>query len=366
MSTTSQTIQQLTDFRTQLNQTLATREIVTFNPDKLDITNDKISYDGSELSKSAQKKMLSTFRVKNSFLDIRKSLNPGDWNTVKEKLKLASASRTVHGRKVLIDNVSTIDDIYLASPKNTNVVEIDVIFQEVVESILNTSKDLTLKEAHFYTDVDQVGLTFVENDREYDVFGTQLDMWKTGERIVWNGMNFTISPFFERLACSNGNTVLQHGFRSNISNSKFNLGKIRKVLEKELTLNSENAEKLLIDSTNHLKCFNVSVYEYLKYKNFFNENDHKLILDKWFDDQPIRKAFTYNLEDMPHAWQRTADTGKNAYDFFNDLTYIASHPTEAILTPRERADLQIKSSDLLFQKVLDLENLAPKTSVQWI
>lgn len=45
------------------------------------------------------------------------------------------------------------------------------------------------------------------------------------------------------------------------------------------------------------------------------------------------------------------------------MTYIASHPEEAKVSDRERVDLQIRASDLLFRKSLDLEQVAPK--VKW-
>jgi hypothetical protein len=119
----------------------------------------------------------------------------------------------------------------------------------------------------------------------------------------------------------------------------------------------------LVDATNHLKSTNVSVREFLKFKNMFNEDEHSAIIKKWLDDSTINKAYGCVSSEMPDLWKTTADSGKNAYDFFNDLTYIAAHPDEATLTDRERVDLQIKASDLLFKKDLDLELVAPK--VKW-
>jgi hypothetical protein len=74
----------------------------------------------------------------------------------------------------------------------------------------------------------------------------------------------------------------------------------------------------------------------------------------------MNRAYGCIVSEMPDLWKITADSGKNAYDFFNDLTYIASHPDEAVMTNRERMDVQIKASDLLFKKDLDLELVAPK------
>lgn len=363
MTNTGETIEKLKKFRTDVNQKLLNREITSFNVGSIDIQGEKMLVNGEELSESAVKKVLSHLRVKNNFLGISKKLAPSDWETVKEKLKSATFNQVVHGRKVTEGGVKKIDDIYMAAPKSTGILEIDAIFNEVIDSIVSTGKDISLKQSYFLEDKDEVNLTLLEHDEEIDIFGNGTDMWKVGKQIAWNGMNFSIAPFFERLVCSNGNTAKQLGFKANISNNKFNIGKIQSILEKEITLQSESLDKYLIDASNHLKHTNVSVREFIAYKKLFNETDHDPIIKKWLDDSYLNSAYGVVVADQPGQWQCTADSGKNAYDFFNTLTYIASHPKEATLTDRERVDLQIKASDLLFRKTFDLEYLAP--AVDW-
>ena len=91
---------------------------------------------------------------------------------------------------------------------------------------------------------------------------------------------------------------------------------------------------------------------------------------------------------MHNLWKITADSGENALDFFKKMIYIASHSHEArkktdleeykeekgieseeneqlpMLTEREIYDLEMKASELLLKKELDLETIAPK--VKWI
>lgn len=364
MTNTAETIEKLRKFRLNVNNKISNREILSFNIGSINIAGEKMFVGDDELSNDALKKVLSHLRVKNNFLELGKKMVPSDWETVKEKLKSSMYNQTVYARKVDDCGVKKIDDIYMAAPKTTGILEIDAIFNEVIESIVSTGKDISLKESLFLEDKDEIVVTLLEHGNEIDVFGNGTDLWKIGKQIVWNGVKFSIAPFFERLVCSNGNTAMQYGYKSNISNNKFNLDKIQKILEKEIVLEGENVSNYIVDSVSHLKYLNISVNEFLKYKNFFNEKDHYTILTKWLDDSYLNKIYGVVVDEMPTQWKMTADSGKNAYDFFNDLTYIASHKEpEITLTERERLDIQIKASDLLFKKEFDLENIAPK--IDW-
>jgi hypothetical protein len=151
MTNTSDTIQQLKDFKSDVHETMQNREIVSFNINDIDIDNERMSVDGVILSDDATKKVLSRLRVKNNFLEIGKNLNHTDWNTVKDKLKLASASQLIHGRKVN----DRVDDIYMAAPKTTGIMEIETIFTEVIDSIVSTGKDISIKSTYFLEDKDE-------------------------------------------------------------------------------------------------------------------------------------------------------------------------------------------------------------------
>lgn len=363
ISNTAETLNNLKTFREDVKEKLENREILEFNISSIDIDGEKMTYNNEELSDEAMKKVLGHLRVKNNFLEMSKHMTTTDWNTVKDKLKSARGSQLIYGRKVKSNGSSRIDDIFMAAPRTNGLLEVDSIFNEVLDSIVSTGKDITLKGTCFLEDKDEITITLLEHDNPVDIFSNEEDIWKVGKRIVWNGMQFSISPFFERLVCSNGNTAPQFGFKANISNNKFNLGKIKKILEKEITLQSDTMDNYLIDSVNHLKHHNISVKEFMKFRSFFNEESHPEIIKKWLDDSYLNKAYGCIVAEMPDLWMTTADAGKNAYSFFNDLTYIASHPDEATLTDRERVDLQIKASDLLFKKRLDMEQIAPK--VKW-
>ena len=360
MTNTLQTIDQLKDFRASVREKMLNREVITFDVANIDIDNERMSLKGDIFSDNAVKKILGKLRVKNNFLGLSKEMTPTDWQTVKDKLKQASGTQVVYGRRKEEGGKKIIDDIYLAAPKSGGIIEIDSVFNEVIESIINTSKDVSIKTTQFLEDKDEIVLTLLENENMIDIFGNDEDLWKTGKRIMWSGLNFSVDPFFERLVCTNGATAPQFGFKSNISNNKFNIDKIVKILEKEITYDSASLSSLVVDAANHLKSTNVSVKEYNSFRNNFTDDDHSEILKRWFDDSKLNRAYGCIVAEMPNQWQSTADTGRNAYSFFNDLTYIASHPDEVKLDERKRLDMQIKSSSLLFKEKLDMELVAPR------
>jgi hypothetical protein len=319
-----------------------------------------------------------------------------DWATVKEVLKKPTASQIVHGRRVPNGDENVIDDIYMAAPKASGLLDTHLIFSEIIDSIVSTGKDITLKSTEYLEDKDEIVVTLIENDKVLDIFGDEAEKWKIGKRIIWNGMTFSVFTYYEREACGSGVVAPKYGFKSNISNNKFNIDKIKKVLETEITLDVQDLDHHLTDSLFHLNSLNISVREFSRYRNFFHEKLHPEILDKWFDESKMNKAYSCIATEMPELWKVTADAGENAFDFFKKIIYIASHSQEAakesieetiaaykakinsdendetdsvdhaetkrteLLSPRERHDLEIKASEILFKKELDLETIAPK------
>ena len=130
MTNTGETIEALKTFRTDVNQKMLNREIVSFNVGSIQIDSDRMTINNEELSENAMKKILSHLRVKNNFLDISKKLTPSDWTTVKEKIKSATFNQVIHGRRIVEGGVKKIDDIYMAAPKTTGILEIDAIFHK--------------------------------------------------------------------------------------------------------------------------------------------------------------------------------------------------------------------------------------------
>ena len=255
-----------------------------------------------------------------------------------------------------------IVDLKLANKKvQHGGIDIQEIFGLLRENLLGSSgNDFILKDAYYDNKKDSVSVTLYDNERKVDVFGDESDIWKTGIRVSWSGVDFSLMPFFERLVCTNGNVSKQYGFDANVTKGKYNFAKINSILEQEILHNSDSANFILSDATKKLKNNNVSVKEFLQYRNMFNEETNPEILKKFFDISYLNNAYRCDIEEMHPIWKSTADTGKNAYDFFNNLTWIASHATESKIDEDFRRTIQIKASDLMFKKQFDLELLAPK------
>lgn len=401
ITSTADTLKRLEKFKFEISQKTG-RETVTFNVEDIDIEKDKMYVNGEQLSETAVKKVLSHLRVKNNFLALSETMTLNDWGTVKEVLKKPTASQVVHGRKVPNGDENVIDDIFMAAPKASGLIDPEMIFSEIIDAIVSTGKDISLKSTEYLDDKDEIVVTLIENDKVLDIFDDETELWKIGKRIVWNGMSFAVFAYYERVGCESGVTVPKYGFKSNISNNKFNLDKIKKVLESEITLDVQDLDHHLIDSIMHLNSMNISVREFSRYRNLFHEKLHPEIIEKWFDEDKMNKAYSNIATEMPDLWKVTADSGENAFDFFKKIIYIASHSHEAKskesieemvekyraevklnqaeegevvtetsvetekisrLTPREKYDLEIKASEILFKKELDMETIAPK--VKW-
>jgi hypothetical protein len=375
MTNTGETLEKLKEFKKEI-ESKSVSEYVTFNVEDIDIVKDRMYVNSVMISESGTKRVLSHLRVKNNFLALSETLTSTDWANVKDALKKPTAAQIVHGRNIATfvgDTIQTvIDDIHMAAPKSTGLLEFDTVINLITDSIVSTGKDMSLKSTAYLDDKDEMVVTLIENDQTLDIFSDEKEIWKIGKRIVWNAMNFSIFAFFER-ADGSGVTIPKYGFRSNVSNNKFNLEKIKQVLEKEVTLNSQEIDGNFIDSANHLKSKNISVREFSRYRSFFNQTQHPEIMEKWFSDSKMNKAYNCIATDMPGIWQATADSGINAFEFFKQVIYAAAFPEKATpepkegeeveevkLSSREKYDLEIKASEILLKKELDLEIIAPK------
>lgn len=363
-SLTAQAILDVQDFQAEVQEAVSAQEKnkMQFHIGDLVVQDAKLKLDDNVLSDDATKKILSHLRVKNNFLELQKKMSEEDWETVAQKLKLVSADQPVYARKMSTEN--KLVDLHLANRKAPmGGIQIPEIFDLIVDNLVGSSaEDYVVKDKFFDEERGEVSLTFLHKNREIDVFGTEEDMWKTGKRITWTSLDFGVFPFFERLVCTNGNVGRQYGFSTNVSKGKYNFAKINGILEREILYASDAATPMLNEATRHLKKNNVSVRELLQYRGLFEEEDHSKILEKYFDLSYLNKVYRCDIEGMHNIWKSTADTGRNAYDFFNDLTYIASHPKETGVSEAFRRNLQIKASDILFKETLDLELIAPKVT----
>ncbi len=369
----TQVISQIWDYAEPILEKISDRKTREFRLGDIEITPKALYLNNSPLKGAALSKILSLLRVKKNFIEFQTKMTPEDWKQVSSKIKNADKDITLFATidETVIGGNGNVIDVHLhrQDKKHTDDATLREHFMWIEKSLSESDRDYSLKRIDYNNSNEMFELVLLDNSQEIDVFGTNLDMWKTGNRFYFNGLRFNHAPFFERLVCSNGNTAMQYGFKADISQSSFNNNKIQKTIEKALVHGGENIPELLQQSVQHLQNNNVSIAEFYAYRDFFNrrnENEvYNKVLHTYFNDTPFYKAYGENIEDKSRKWKSTANTGINAYNFFNMLTWIASHPEDVKMSSIDRMDLQIQASNLLFKKELDLEDIATGVKIDY-
>lgn len=331
-----------------------------------------ISLRGIPLREQAAKAVLGTLKVKNNFTDMVGKMSPEDWSTVSYKLKQAEGETKLYGSITGDEENREITWVY-GNNENKKVTDDQVnyenYFRWLTTSLADSDKNYKLNDFNFNKKEDIFNLTLLEVGQDIDIFGTGLDVWSPGQRFTFSGLYYNYAPFFERLSCSNGMVARQYGSGSNISKQRYNNSKIESNIRKAITSENTDIPGLLYETISHLKDNNVSIAEFHAYKKFFQgRNEHgryNKIIDTYFDEKPFFKAYGVNVEEKSGKWKSTANSGINAYDFFNHLTWLASHPDEVKMDNKHRLELQIHASNLFFKKDLDLEDIATQTNVEY-
>jgi len=348
-------------------QKMSNRDIVSFQLRDLDFGSN-INIAGSILSRRALNKILASFRVRNTFFKYEKDLTEDNWNTIKNILKNANQNIEFWGRRWNDgQGFSTITELYqrnleigTATDLNSN---FNTYFDMVIEALENSDIAFDWKSGEFDIEKEMVNIIMITTDSEIDIFRNNVDLWKTGVNLNWDLLKFSDAPFFERLICTNGMVSQNQGFRANIQNKKFNLDKIEKEIKNIIMKPHAKFEDSLQMASAHLRDNNVSLKEFYDFRDFFvSKNKDKVydhILDKVFNETDIFRNYAVNILEKSEKWLSTADSGRNAYDFINDMTYIGSHSDEVNINPNDAKELQIKAGDLFFKSKLDLEDVAP-------
>lgn len=238
----------------------------------------------------------------------------------------------------------------------------------IKSAITGTSKKIELVSSRFDINNEKVHLNFLDKQSDFAVLGFGDDMWRKGSNFSFDMLSFTTSPFFQRLICSNGMVDSSSGFSSNVQNKSFNKADIQRQINKSL-VTGEDITDYIKSCTSNLSKINISLDEFRHFENMIRgwgehgtniHNRYTKILNKLFGYREINTAYYgQQLEDKSSNWLKSANSGRNAYDFFNDLTWIASHPEKSGLSVDHASRLQAEASKLLFKKNLDMADIAP-------
>jgi hypothetical protein len=365
------TIEQIRQKTSGILEKLGDRQISEFKIKDLDIDSG-VYLRGMPVKDKALNEVMRTLRVRNNFVGISQKLSADDWSFIASKLKTYKAETKMYGKIVKDDNGNP--EVVHAFKYNDKKRQADdaayrQYFNWIEDSLRETEINYSVKDLSFNNKTETFNLILLNEHDLIDVFNTNIDMWKTGERFAFSGLQFNYAPFFERLVCSNGNIATEYGFGARISQAKFNNHKIQSVIKKSLVHSSETLPEQLVQAVQHLKDNNISILEFYQYRNFFtrrnSDGKYNGLITRYFDNQPFFNAYGLDINKKSTKWKSTANTGINAYNFFNALTYIASHPEEIQMDSEDRMRLQIESSNLLFKKELDLEDIASQVHVDY-
>jgi hypothetical protein len=359
-------VQQIQEYSTGILSKMQDRTFTEFQLRELDFGESGLSLRGIPLGDAASAKVLGTLRVKKNFTEIGQKMSPEDWSTVSFKLKNAEGDSRMFGSLVGNEDVKVISDIYDQNESkkiSDDQINYESYFRWLCSSLSETDKNYGLKSIDYNEKKDKFSITLIENDNEVDVFGTKMDLWKPGQHFTFSGLYFNYAPFLERLVCSNGNIARQYGFGTDISKKRYNNQKIENTIRQSILERDTNIPSILSESTIYLQQNEISLAEFYQYMRFFasrNENNkYDRIIEKYFNETPFYQAYGIDIKEKSNKWKTTARTGINAYDFFNLLTWIASHPEEVKMDREDQLQLQIAASNLLFKENLDLEDVAP-------
>lgn len=366
-----ETIQRIQQESNGIIEALGERSICEFKIKDLDIDNG-VYLNDMPVRGRALSTIMSTLKVRNNFTEFANQMSPEDWNMVSAKLKSAEAETKMFARIIKDDDGKTeVNNVYRQNDKKkvSDDANLPQYFSWINESLGNSETEYSMKSLNFNSKTETFDLVLLNESKRVDVFGTDTDLWKMGDRFTFSGLRFDYAPFFERLVCSNGNTALQYGFGANIAQAKFNNNRIKSVIEKNLVFGTESLPNQLVQAVQHLKNNNISIAEFEAAKRFFesrNENEkYDGLIHRFFNDQLFYQTYGLNIADKSRKWKSTANTGINAYDFFNMLTYIASHPEDVRMDREDRRELQIQASNILFKKELDLEDVATRVDIEY-
>lgn len=366
----SEVIDRVHEFREDVLDKIKSQDVVSFKINDIEF-DDNLMINDTPISDKALKKVFTALRVHNDFFSTyQKALDNESWEDVKYNLKTVKKDTEFFGKKILdINGKSVISDLYKKNEIITNLNiynTFDDRFRMIEDALGQSDIPYSIKELSFLPDDENVIIRLLNDNAKIDVFNNDIDIWKKGLSIDWTTFDFDSSLFFERLICSNGMSTKRYGFNTNIQKKSFDPEKIEKTIYKMLITSDDKYDEIIKTYCSHLKSNNISVGEFKSYKDFFIERNKEkqyehILNSKVFDETDIFKAYG-DINDKSGKWLSTANSGRNAYDFFNNLTALASHPSHFGIAKEDALVLQKDSSVLFFKENLDLEDIAPSVN----
>lgn len=318
-----------------------------------------IYFSGNRIEKTGANDLLNILGLRNDFFKRE------------EKNKIATTSRypeffealsKFHGKRTLTGvtdksnkKIVRILDQRIEEPEPLNLDNQLAVLMNYAESI---REDMPISCLKFNDRLLRIEAIFLDPKKEIQVLDLKEDRWKYGIGILSGLAKCQVIPAFLRLLCTNqltGNTVAKNHYF--LDSDKINDRSFTKFMNKA---RREDYGDLCRKSCLRLHKTNASVNEVFAARAIFGVEDEELtkIGNKYFGVKSIKEAYEkvgFNLTDESGRFLSHANSGVNAYDFFNNCTAVASH---------EDVDGSVASrlnelASSMFFKGPDLSNLPP-------
>ena len=362
-------VEQITDFAQKVSKERNHSDFQELHLDNLTIE-EGMKIDGIPLDETSVKMILSTLNLKPKFLDFKSTLSEQDWVLIGRKIKEARGDASFYGN-VINDGVGDGKIITDLIPRNEKKDKADDltrsnhIIGKITEALSSTEREFDLAGLGFSKKNNVFSIDLVDPSSTFVPFKSE--EWKTGTSFNFNSLQFMNNPFLERLACSNGMMIKEKGsLNTNIHYGKFNNDKIAQTILNSIN-DPGNVDHIVGPQIERLNKINLSIAELLQWRNNLNKMGEEFdgLTQKYMPTDPLFKSYGVDINEMPDQWKRTADSGMNAYNFLNLLTWMASHIKETNIDTSDAANLKILAGDYMFKSQFDMENMAEKIKVEY-
>lgn len=348
-------------------------ETLKFTKDDISMDSNGILIDHVPINKKAAKSLLSRMQVKPEFIELADKATQEDWEIIVSNLKNELKDQPYYAK---IRRLEESDEIYavLDFPVYDKVEPLsnDVYIDAICTELENTKDSYKLFETTFDKETNKIIIGLINEDTQFSIFdgGEQdsHDIWMSGVKFEFTETQFTSRHLLERLICSNGMTTKEESFVGHINKRNFNQDKIQDAIAKAFKEPFKQIFERVEKQANILKQHEISVKEFYDYTRIMFREAKKLkIIDDVkaiFDDSIFYSTYGLNVKEQSYKWQSSAKTGLNAYDFFNALTYTATH-IFAESSPSVAAEMQLKISKFFFKESFDIDEVAPTADIDY-
>ena len=350
-------------------------ETMKFTKDDISMDHTGINIDGCPINEKAQKTLLTKMKVRPEFIELAGKANPEDWDIIVKNLKSELSDRPFYAK---IRRTDDRDEIYsvLEYPVHDKVelLNNDTSIDTICENLSKTKDSYKMFTCNFDRNNNKIIIGLINEHTKFSIFGEKDgkefefkdDIWMSGVQFVFTETDFSAKHLLERLICANGMTTKEEGFTTHINKKNFNQEKITNIINKTFEDSYKDIVDKVAKQASFLKTNEVSVREFYEHTKMFfrNAKKHDMVdeVQEIFDDSPFFEKYAVDINKMTPKWKATAATGINAYNFFNALTYTATHLFENV-DPSVMTDLQLNISNFFFKDKFDMSEIAPNVKV---